>query len=82
MTQYVLQLVYITPLECLRVILSVSVHDMGQLKISPSGGLVFGNSLFVTLDQSVTFVLILIRMNIRIYSYQENYSNEYLNIFV
>ena len=34
------------------------------------------------LDQSVTFVWILIRTNIRIYSYQENYTNEYPNVFV
>ena len=32
--------------------------------------------------QSVTFVMISIRMNIRIYLYQENDTNEYLNIFV
>ena len=34
------------------------------------------------LDQSVTFVKILIRMNVRIYSYRQNYTNEYLNIFI
>ena len=34
------------------------------------------------LDQSVTFVKILIRMNVRIYSYQQNYTNEYPNIFI
>ena len=33
-------------------------------------------------DQSVTFVWILIRTNIRIYSCQENDTNEYPNIFV
>ena len=33
-------------------------------------------------DQSVTFVKILIRMNVRIYSYQQNYTNEYPNIFI
>ena len=33
-------------------------------------------------NQSVTFVWILIRTNIRIYSCQENDTNEYLNIFV
>ena len=49
-TQYVLQLVYITPLDCLRVIFSFSVHHLGQLEVSPSGGLVFGKSVFVTLD--------------------------------
>ena len=32
--------------------------------------------------QSVTFVKILIQMNIRIYSYQKNDTNEYPNIFV
>ena len=34
------------------------------------------------LDQNVTFVKILIRMNVRIHSYQQNYTNEYPNIFV
>ena len=34
------------------------------------------------LNQSVTFVKILIRINVRIYSYQKNYTNEYLNIFI
>ena len=34
------------------------------------------------LHQSVTFVKMLIRMNVRIYSYQQNYTNEYLNIFI
>ena len=34
------------------------------------------------LNQSVTFVKILIRMNVRIYSYQQNYTNEYPNIFI
>ena len=33
-------------------------------------------------DQSVTFVKIWIRMNVRIYSYQQNYTNEYPNIFM
>ena len=33
-------------------------------------------------NQSVTFVKILIRMNVRIYSYQQNYTNEYPNIFI
>ena len=33
-------------------------------------------------DQSVTFVKILIRMNVRIYSYQQSYTNEYPNIFI
>ena len=33
-------------------------------------------------EQSVTFVKILIRMNVRIYSYQQNYTNEYPNIFI
>ena len=33
-------------------------------------------------DQSVTFVKILIRMNVRIYSYQQNYTNEYPKIFI
>ena len=32
--------------------------------------------------QSVTFVKILIRMNVRIYSYQQNCTNEYPNIFI
>ena len=32
--------------------------------------------------KSVTFVKILIRMNVRIYSYQQNYTNEYPNIFI
>ena len=32
--------------------------------------------------QSVTFVKIFIRMNVRIYSYQQNYTNEYPNIFI
>ena len=43
-----------------------------------------GNNLddLVRLDQSVTFVKILIRMNVRIYSYQQNYTNEYPNIFI
>ena len=31
-------------------------------------------------NQSVTFVKILIRMNVRIYSYQQNYTNEYQDI--
>ena len=35
-----------------------------------------------TPNQSVTFVKILIRMNVRIYSYQQNYTNEYPNIFI
>ena len=34
------------------------------------------------MHQSVTFVKILIRMNVRIYSYQQNYTNEYPNIFI
>ena len=34
------------------------------------------------LQQSVTFVKTLIRMNVRIYSYQQNYTNEYPNIFI
>ena len=33
-------------------------------------------------NQSVTFVKILIRMNVQIYSYQQNYMNEYPNIFI
>ena len=33
-------------------------------------------------NQSVTFVKILIRMNVRLYSYQQNYTNEYPNIFI
>merc|ERR1712016_534248 len=33
-------------------------------------------------EQSVTFVKILIQMNVRIYSYQQNYTNEYPNIFI
>ena len=33
-------------------------------------------------DQSVTFVKMLLRMNVRIYSYQQNYTNEYPNIFI
>ena len=37
--------------------------------------------LLITLYQSVTFVLILIRTNIRIYSYQENNTNEYPNMY-
>ena len=32
--------------------------------------------------QSVTFVNIFIRMNVRIYPYQQNYTNEYPNIFI
>ena len=32
--------------------------------------------------QSVTFVKILIQMNVQIYSYQQNYTNEYPNIFI
>ena len=36
----------------------------------------------VGLYQSVTFVKILIQMNVRIYSYQQNYTNEYPNIFI
>ena len=32
--------------------------------------------------QSVTFVKIFIRMNARIYSYQQNYTNEYPNTFI
>ena len=36
----------------------------------------------VNWNQSVTFVWILIRTNIRIYSCQENDTNEYPNIFV
>ena len=35
-----------------------------------------------TLSQSVTFVKILIRMNVRIYLYQQNCTNEYPNIFI
>ena len=34
------------------------------------------------LYQSVTFVKIWIRMNVRIYSYEQNYANEYPNIFM
>ena len=34
------------------------------------------------LKQSVTFLKILIRMNVRIYLYQQNYTNEYPNIFI
>ena len=52
MTQYVLVLVYITPLVCLGVIFSFSVHHLGQLEISPSEGLVFGISEVATLDAS------------------------------
>jgi hypothetical protein len=37
---------------------------------------------FFISEQSVTFVKILIRMNVRIYSYQQNYTNEYPNIFI
>ena len=37
---------------------------------------------FEQTDQSVTFVKILIRMNVRIYLYQQNYTNEYPNIFI
>merc|ERR1712139_282311 len=36
----------------------------------------------ISLIQSVTFVKILIRMNVRIYSYQQNYMNEYPNKFI
>ena len=32
--------------------------------------------------QSVTFIKILIRMNVWIYSYQQNYTNKYPNIFI
>ena len=35
-----------------------------------------------TVCNSVTFVKILIRMNVRIYSYQQSYTNEYPNIFI
>ena len=35
-----------------------------------------------TPNQSVTFVKFCIRMNVRIYSYQQNYTNEYPNIFI
>ena len=43
---------YITPLECL----SFSVYHLEHLLISSSGGLVFGNSVFVTLDAlKITF---------------------------
>ena len=52
MTQYVLVLVYITPLVCLGVILSLSVHNLGQLEISRSEDLVLGISEVVTLDVS------------------------------
>ena len=47
--------------------------------------LTFENQNFYFLeqtDQSVTFVKILIRMNVRIYLYQQNYTNEYPNIFI
>ena len=37
---------------------------------------------FMEMCQSVTFVKILIQMNVRIYSYQKNYTNEYPNIFI
>ena len=39
-------------------------------------------AIWFILIQSVTFVKILIRMNVRIYSYQQNYTNEYPNIFI
>ena len=51
-TQYVLLLVYITPLVCLEVILSFSLHNLGQLEILPSEDLVLGISEVVTLDAS------------------------------
>ena len=51
-TQYVLILVYITPSVCLGVILSLSVHNLGQLDISPSEDLVLGISEVITLDAS------------------------------
>ena len=42
----------------------------------------FKTCYWFKLDQSVTFVKILIRMNVRIYSYQQNYTIEYPNIFI
>ena len=38
--------------------------------------------LIQPIHQSVTFVKILMRMNVRIYSYQQSYTNEYPNIFI
>ena len=38
--------------------------------------------IFAPLYQSVTFVKILMRMNVRIYSYQQSYTKEYPNIFI
>ena len=43
---------------------------------------VLDQKMFFSINQSVTFVKILIRMNVRIYSYQKNYTNEYPNIFI
>ena len=63
----------------------ISKHLKGHSapRVGDSFGPHFLGKLLVTvLDQSVTFVWILIRTNIRIYSCQENDMNEYPNIFV
>ena len=63
-----------------------TVSKMSQLFLAPTGPLVAMMQLHTTIgigpQQSVTFVKILIRMNVRIYSYQQNYTNEYPNIFI
>ena len=54
----------------------------GGLELRENGGLQFISIGPMCTWQSVTFVKILIRMNVRIYSYQQSYTNEYPNIFI
>ena len=51
-------------------------------RINTLGPLCLWQCLNMGLTQSVTFVKILIQMNVRIYSYQQNYMNEYPYIFI
>ena len=62
---------------------SFCIPIMEKFSFDPNSDLSAGLQLSsVNTEQSVTFVKILIRMNVRIYSYQQNYTNEYPNIFI
>ena len=54
----------------INIVVNITIIDTDVVNIS------------VNMNQSVTFVKILIQMNVRIYSYQQNYTNEYPNIFI
>ena len=78
MTQYVLVLVYITPLVCLGVILSFSVHHLWQLEISPSEGvfLAFLRLLLWMLQNGIFWALpdfcdIIIIIRVQCYDYHD-----------